>query len=51
MGMMTVDDFQAKIVYDPDLDLFRGEIQGLNCGADFYGKNPKKLRTKFKKST
>ena len=50
MGIMRVDDFQAKIVYDPDLDLFRGEILGLNGGADFYGKNPKELRAEFKKS-
>jgi predicted HicB family RNase H-like nuclease len=47
---MTLDDFQAKIEYDPELDLFRGEILGLNGGADFYGKNPKQLRAEFKKS-
>jgi len=34
----------------PELDLFRGEILGLNGGADFYGKNPKQLRAEFKKS-
>ncbi|HEY8710356.1 MAG TPA: type II toxin-antitoxin system HicB family antitoxin [Burkholderiaceae bacterium] len=28
----------------------RGEILGLSGGADFYGKNPKELRTEFKKS-
>jgi len=33
-----------------DLDQFRGEILGLNGGADFYGKNPKELRAEFKKS-
>jgi predicted HicB family RNase H-like nuclease len=47
---MTVDGFNAKIEYDEELDLFRGEILGLNGGADFYGKNPKELRTEFKKS-
>ena len=47
---MTVDGFQAKIEYDEELDLFRGEILGLSGGADFYGKNPKKLRAEFKKS-
>jgi len=47
---MTIDDYKAKIEYDPELDLFRGEILGLNGGADFYGKNPKQLRTEFKKS-
>ena len=30
--------------------MFRGEILGLNGGADFYGKNPKELRAEFKRS-
>lgn len=47
---MTVDGFNAKIEYDEKLDLFRGEILGLNGGADYYGKNPKELRAEFKKS-
>lgn len=50
MNLMTVDGYQAKIEYDDDLDLFRGEILGLNGGADFYGKDPKELRAEFKKS-
>ena len=50
MNVMTVDGYHAKIEYDQELDLFRGEILGLNGGADFYGKNPKELRTEFKKS-
>ena len=50
MNTMTADGFNAKIEYDEELDLFRGEILGLNGGADFYGKNPKELRTEFKKS-
>ena len=50
MNVMTVDRYHAKIEYDEELDLFRGEILGLNGGADFYGKNPKELRTEFKKS-
>ena len=50
MNVMTVDEYTAKIEYDPDLDMFRGEILGLNGGADFYGKNPKELRAEFKKS-
>ena len=33
--------FHAKIEYDEELDLFRGEILGLNGGAYFYGENPK----------
>ena len=50
MNMMTLDGFSAKIEYDADLDVFRGEILGLSGGADFYGKNPKELRAEFKKS-
>ncbi len=50
MNVMTVDGYHAKIEYDEELDLFRGEILGLNGGADFYGKNPKELRAEFRKS-
>ena len=50
MNMMTLDGYNAKIEYDADLDVFRGEILGLNGGADFYGKNPKELRAEFRKS-
>ena len=50
MNLMTLDAYQAKIEYDADLDMFRGEILGLNGGADFYGKNTKELRAGFKKS-
>ncbi len=50
MNLMNVDGYNARIEYDPDTDMFRGEILGLNGGADFYGKNPKELRQEFKKS-
>ena len=50
MNVMTIDGYSAKIEYDAELDVFRGEILGLNGGADFYGKNPKELRAEFKKS-
>jgi len=50
MNLMTVDGYSAKIEYDSDTDLFRGEILGLNGGADFYGANPEELRQEFKKS-
>jgi predicted HicB family RNase H-like nuclease len=50
MNIMTLDAYQAKIEYDADLDMFRGEILSLNGGADFYGKNTKELRAEFKKS-
>ena len=50
MNVMSIDGYHAKIEYDPELDLFRGEILGLNGGADFYGKSSKELRAEFKKS-
>ena len=50
MNLMTVDGYSAKIEYDADTDLFRGEILGLSGGADFYGNNPDELRSEFKRS-
>lgn len=50
MNIMTVDGYKAKIEYDPELDQFRGEIIGLNGGADFYGTNPEELRQEFQNS-
>ncbi len=35
MNLMTVDGYNAKIEYDAETDLFRGEILGLSGGADF----------------
>lgn len=40
MNVMTVDGYNAKIEYDPEIDMFRGEVLGLTGGADFYGKTP-----------
>ncbi len=28
--------YKAVIVYDPEIEMFRGEFVGLNGGADFY---------------
>lgn len=50
MNLMTLDGYHARIEFDEELDLFRGEILGLNGGADFYGKTPRELRIEFKKS-
>ncbi len=50
MNVMEIDGYKAKIEYDPELDQFRGEILGLNGGADFYGKSPASLRREFKNS-
>jgi len=50
MNIMESGSYKAKIEYDPEIDMFRGEILGLNGGADFYGKSPSELRREFKKS-
>ena len=50
MNMMSLEGYKARIEYDAELDVFRGEILGLTEGADFYGKNPRELRAEFKKS-
>ena len=39
MNLMKIDDYQAIIQYDPDIEMFRGEFMGLNGGADFYAKD------------
>lgn len=50
MSTMRLNGFEAKIAYDSELDLFRGEILGLSGGADFYGRSPEELRIEFKNS-
>ena len=47
---MTTDTYHAKITYDADIDMFRGEILGLAGGADFYARNVSELRAEFGKS-
>ena len=50
MNEMKLDGYRARIAYDPEIDLFRGEILGLNGSADFFGKSPAELRREFRKS-
>jgi predicted HicB family RNase H-like nuclease len=50
MNSMSLDDDQAKMAYDAELDLFRGEILGLRGGADFYGRSPEERRAEFRQS-
>ena len=47
---MTLGNMKAKIVFDQDAELFRGEILGLTGSADFYGKTVVELKREFKKS-
>lgn len=35
-NIMLIDNHQAVITFDPDIEMFRGEFLGLNGGADFY---------------
>lgn len=35
-NVMKIDGHQAVIVYDPEIEMFRGEFVGLNGGANFY---------------
>ena len=50
MNIMEIDGYKAKIEYDSNLDLFWGEILGLNGSADFCGKSTASLRKEFRKS-
>lgn len=50
MNLMTVQGYTARMAYDPESGLYRGEILGLSGGADFYAKSPTELRQEFKNS-
>ena len=50
MNLMTVEGYTARTAYDPESDLYRGEILGLSGGADFYAKSPTELHQEFKNS-
>ncbi len=50
MSIMNVDNFKAKIEFNPETEEFRGEILGLSGGADFYGKTVPELKREFRKS-
>ena len=50
MNIMTLGNMKAKIEFDQDAELFRGEILGLTGSADFYGKTVAELKREFKKS-
>ena len=50
MNIMTLGNMKAKIEFDQDAELFRGETLGLTGSADFYGKTVAELKREFKKS-
>jgi predicted HicB family RNase H-like nuclease len=50
INAMTLDGYTAVISYGPDSERFRGSMQGLNDGADFFGTNPEELRQESRAS-
>lgn len=44
MNVMEINDVKAVIVFDPEINMFRGEFIGLNGGADFYSTDIDGLR-------
>lgn len=50
MSVMIIDNHQAAINFDPETEMFRGVILGLNGGADFYASTVTGLKKEFKKS-
>ena len=44
INLIKINDVNAFIQYDPDIDMFRGEFIGLNGSADFYADNIKILK-------
>lgn len=50
MNTMELDGYTAVIRFNAETDEFRGEIQGLSGGADFYGKSTDELRREFRAS-
>lgn len=43
-NVMQINGYQALIVFDPEISLFRGEFLGLSGGADFYATDVEGLR-------
>lgn len=47
---MNINGYKAVIIYDNEIDMFRGEFINLNGGADFYANNVKELHQEGLKS-
>lgn len=43
-NIMTIDNYQAVVSYDPEIEMFRGEFIGLNGSADFYATDTNGLK-------
>lgn len=46
-NIMTYGDHLATVVYDEDIECFRGDILGLTGSADFYGYSVSDLKDNF----
>ena len=44
MNLMKINNIDAVIKYDPEIEMFRGEFLELNGGADFYAKDIESLK-------
>ena len=47
---MEYKGYQARLVFDPDIEMFRGEVLGINANVDFYADSVAALRVEFAKS-
>jgi len=43
-NVLKIDSHTAVIIFDPDIEMFRGEFIGLNGGADFYAYSVEELK-------
>lgn len=50
INVMTIQGYRAVILFDPDMEMFRGEFTGLNGGADFYARDVAGLYEEGQKS-
>lgn len=49
-SILEHDGIKARVVYDPDIEMFRGEILGLTGSADFYAADVASLKQEMKES-
>lgn len=47
---IAIEDYSARVEFDQDTGLYRGEFLGLSGGADFYAKDMESLITEGKLS-
>ena len=47
MSIFECKGHKAKVVFDPEIGMLRGEILGLSGGADFYAESVSELEAEF----